>query len=294
MVPQFNQAVLEGKVGDVVKVETEFGFHIIRITGKKDPVKKVRVATITRAIVPSKETYQATFLAASDFATRNNTIDKFNQAVTEKGLNKRTADNQGIMSNNIPGVEFPRQILYWAFNDKTNPGEVSPVFDMGKSSVVAVLKKRYEEGIATLENARTRMEPLVKREKKAEILISRIQQALQQTQDITELARRLNTKVDTLNSVTFGAFNLPGGYGPEKEVIGTIFSMKPGQLSGATKGVGGVYVMILDKIDEPTPINDFTQQKKVLASSVISRAGQGVYNALEEKTDIEDNRIKFY
>ena len=44
MVPAFNNAVLNGKVGDVIQVETQFGFHIIKITGKTTPLKKVRVA----------------------------------------------------------------------------------------------------------------------------------------------------------------------------------------------------------------------------------------------------------
>ncbi len=48
MVYQFNEAVLKGNVGDIVKVATPFGFHIIKITGKKEPVTKIRVAVIDR------------------------------------------------------------------------------------------------------------------------------------------------------------------------------------------------------------------------------------------------------
>ena len=39
MVPEFNEAVLKGAVGDIVKVETQFGYHIIKIAGKKDQAK---------------------------------------------------------------------------------------------------------------------------------------------------------------------------------------------------------------------------------------------------------------
>ena len=294
MVPAFNKAVLDGKVGDIVKVETPFGYHIIHITGKKDPTRKVRVATVTRAVQPSKETYQQVFLTASDFATRNNTREKFDIAVIDKGLNKRTADNQGKMTNSIPGVEFPRQILYWAFNEKTEEGSVSPVYDMGKSCVVALLKKRYEEGTATLESVKTRIEPLVKREKKADILIGRIQQAINQTRDINVIASQLNTKVDTLESINFGAFNLPAGYGPEKDVIGKIFSMNQGQTAGPVKGSQGVYVVTVDSFEKPAVLSDYTQQKKTLFNAVKGRAGREAYNALLKNADLEDNRIMFY
>ena len=36
MVPEFEKACFEGKTGDVVgPVKTEFGYHIIKITGQK-------------------------------------------------------------------------------------------------------------------------------------------------------------------------------------------------------------------------------------------------------------------
>ncbi|HOW24234.1 MAG TPA: SurA N-terminal domain-containing protein [Bacteroidales bacterium] len=294
MVPAFNKAVLDGKVGDIVKAETPFGYHIIYITGKKDPVKKVRVALVTRKVEPSKETYQQVFLTASDFATRNNTREEFDRAVVDQGLNKRTADNQGIMSNSIPGIEFPRQILFWAFNEKTEEGNVSQVYDMGKSCVVALLKKRYEKGDATLEAVKTRIEPLVKREKKAEILIGRVQQAVNQSKDISTIARQLNAKVDTLQNINFGSTNLPAGYGPEKDVIGRIFAMNQGQTEGPIKGTQGVYVVTVDAFDKPAVLSDYSQQKKTLFNAVKGRAGRDAYSALLEHSDLEDNRIKFY
>ncbi|HNS16308.1 MAG TPA: SurA N-terminal domain-containing protein [Bacteroidales bacterium] len=294
MVPAFNKAVMDGKVGDIVKTETPFGFHVIHVTGKKEPTKKVRVAIVSRAIEPSKETYQQVFLAASDFATRNNTREKFDIAVINQGLNKRTSDNLVKMSNSIPGVEFPRQILYWAFNEKTAEGSVSPVYDMGKSSVVALLKKRYEKGTAPLEAVKTRIEPLVRREKKAEILMGRLQQITSQTKDLPSIASQLNSKVDTLQNITFGSSNLPGGYGPEKEVIGTIFSLNQGQTAGPVKGTQGVYVFTVDAFDKPAVLSDYTQQKKTLLNAVRGRAGREAYNALLENADLEDNRIMFY
>ena len=294
MVPAFNQAVLAGKVGDIVKVETPFGYHVIHITGKKDPVKKVRVAMVQRAVEPSKETYQQVFLTASDFATRNDTREKFEKAVVDQGLNKRTEDNQGMMSNSIPGIEYPRQILFWAFNEKTEEGSVSPVYDMGKSCVVALLKKRYEKGTAPLASVRTRIEPLVKRDKKAEILLGRVQQAVNQSKDLSVIAGQLNAKVDTLENINFGATNLPAGYGPKKDVIGKIFSMTQGQTFGPIKGTQGVYVVTVDKFDKPAVLSDYTQQKKILFNAVKGRAGRDAYNALLESADLEDNRIMYY
>ena len=35
MVPEFEKACFEGKKGDIVKVKTEFGYHIIKIVDQK-------------------------------------------------------------------------------------------------------------------------------------------------------------------------------------------------------------------------------------------------------------------
>ena len=57
MVYAFNEAVYNTRIGDITLVETPFGFHIIKVTGKKEPVKKVRVGIINREVVASNETY---------------------------------------------------------------------------------------------------------------------------------------------------------------------------------------------------------------------------------------------
>ena len=44
MVYAFNEAVADSKVGDISMVETPFGYHIIKSTGKKEEVKKGKVA----------------------------------------------------------------------------------------------------------------------------------------------------------------------------------------------------------------------------------------------------------
>jgi parvulin-like peptidyl-prolyl isomerase len=136
MVYQFNEAVLNGKIGDLVKVSTPFGFHVIKITGKQEPVKKIRVAIIERAIVPSSKTFQDVYTKASTFAGEHNSQAKFDAAVTDEGLNKRSAPNLKEMGNSIPGIDNPREIVRWAFTKGLNLA--FPVFDV-RAYVVAVL-----------------------------------------------------------------------------------------------------------------------------------------------------------
>ncbi len=252
MVGPFNEAVLKGKVGDIVKVETVFGYHIIKITGKKDPVTKVRAAIIDRNIDPSSKTFQDVYTQASAFAGENNTQTKFETAVTNLGLNKRSATYLREMANNIAGIENPREIIRWAYYEGIEIGEVSPVFDIGGSYVVAVLTTIREKGTIPLEQMKETIKTFVLNEKKASIISEKIKSS---GSDIYQIARDFNSKVDTNLNLTFSSRNIPG-FGSEFQVIGEIFSMNEGDQSGPIQGNGGVFVVKLDRFYEPAQAAD--------------------------------------
>ncbi|WP_368662442.1 peptidylprolyl isomerase [Zobellia laminariae] len=64
MVPAFNDFAFANKVGTVGMVETDFGFHIIKIDDKEDVVQ---IATLAREIEPSEETTNKLFTDATKF-----------------------------------------------------------------------------------------------------------------------------------------------------------------------------------------------------------------------------------
>lgn len=292
MVPAFNNAVLKGTVGEIKEVETNFGYHIIKITGKKEPVKKVRVAVVDRKVEPSGKTFQDIFAQANEFAANNTTIEKFEKSVTQKGLNKRDASQLEAMANNIPGINSPREIIRWAFNETTKKGDVSTVFDTDGSYVVATLKDIREKGTLPLDQIKDNIKPLVIREKKAEMLIKKITDKLASSKDLNLLAAGFQSKVDTA-SLTFASPNIPN-YGREAEIVGTVFGMKKGQMSAALKGNMGVYVIIIDQITEPAPAKDYANEKMQLSSFFQGMAPRQIPTILEEKADIKDYRITFY
>ncbi len=206
MVGPFNAAVMNGNINDIVKAETAFGFHIIKITGKKDPVKKIRAAIIDRAVAPSNKTFQDVYTQASMFAGENSTREKFEAAVSQQGLNMRSATYLREMANSIPGIEYPREIIRWAYYEGIEIGEVSPVFDIGGAYVVAVLTTIREKGTVPLEQMKENLKTFVMNEKKAEVIKNRIGS----TTDIYQIARDFGTKVDTNLTLTMSSRNIPG------------------------------------------------------------------------------------
>jgi peptidyl-prolyl cis-trans isomerase D len=291
MVAPFNDAVLKGKIGDVVKAETAFGFHVIKITGKQDPVTKIRVAVIDRSVDPSSKTFQDIYTQASSFAGENNTQTKFETAVTNLGLNKRSATYLREMGNNIPGIDYPREIIRWAFYEGIEIGEVSPVFDVGGSYVVAALTTVREKGIIPLEQMKENIKTFVMNEKKAAVINDRIKNA---GSDIYQIAREFDTKVDTNLNLTFSSRNIPG-FGSEFQVIGEIFAMTEGEQSEPIQGNGGVFVVKLDRFYEPPQTADNNMYRDQMLNSFRSRmSANPMFTALQKKAKIEDHRLEFF
>jgi len=291
MIYGFNEAVVNSKVGDISMVETPFGYHIIKTTGKKEDVKKVKVATINREIIESNQTYQKTFSQASKLASENKTIEAFNNAVTEEGLTKKTANNLQEMSNFISGLENPRQIVHWAFNEDTEVGDVSPVFDLEGMFVVATLKSKTEKGYPELEDIKDRLTVFVTNEVKGEMLAEKMQGF---DNDIDKLSQDLNLGKVEVNSLTFSSRNIQG-FGAENKVIGTIFGMNETEVSAPIIGNGAVFVVKLNKLMDAPEKENYTQNSTTLENAFTQRVNQDFpYRAIEEASDIKDNRSIFY
>lgn len=291
MVYAFNQAVINTKVGGITKVETPFGYHIIEVTGKKEDVKKVKVAIVNREVIESNETYQKTFAKASKLASENKTIDAFNEAVTEEKLNKRTANNIQEMSNYISGLKNPRQIIHWAYNENTEVGDVSPVFDLEGMFVVAALKLKTEEGYPSLEDIKSRLTAFVTNEVKGNVLAEKMGALGKEFDKISE---SLNLSKVDINSLTFSSRNIQG-FGAENKVIGSVFGMNPSEVSKPIIGSGAVFVIKVDKLTEAPEREDYIQNSTTLKNTFTQRVDQDYpFRAIEKASDIKDNRLLFY
>jgi peptidyl-prolyl cis-trans isomerase D len=292
MVSEFNEAVQKGNIGDVKKVETQFGYHIIKISGKKDPSSKIKVASVDYRMEAGTRTIEALYNDASNFAAANNTLEKFEKAVKDKGLNLRSADRLPEDANTIPGLKTAREVVRWAFNEETEKGAVSNVFDIEGTYVVATLKNKVDKGYVPLEVLKDPIKPLVLREKKAEFLIKKVNNQFAKLKDVNALIAQFpNVKLDTVD-VSFISANIPN-YGHEPKLTGAIFTATKGALSGPVQGEQGVYVFILDAIKEAPETKDFETQKKQMAVYFQGRQNM-LSGILQEKAEITDNRLLFY
>ena len=289
MIKPFNDACFKGKKGDMVVVETQYGYHIINVVEKGKDVKKVQVAVVERKVVASSKTIQAIFSEASQFAGTNTTRELFKKAAEGKKLTVRVASNLLENDRNIAGLDNPREVVRWAF--KSKKGNVSDVFELGENFIVATLNEVREEGFAPLAQVQDEIKLKVVKEKKGELLSKKFADALKGSQNIETIAQNVQSKVEQANGISFSSFNLPNA-GVEPSVIAAAASSSEGKITGPIVGNAGVFVLSVTAVNKEE--GDLTSEKNRLTGSFASRAYYEAFEALKKDASIKDNRSKFY
>lgn len=293
MVPQFNDACFNGKAGDMPIVTTQFGVHLIEIQEKTPEKRKVNLAIVSRLIEPSEETYQSIYNTASSFQINSREGDKFAENANEYGLMQAPSvrkEDQTVM-----GMKNSREIVRWAF--KAKPGEVSQVYDLGESYVVARLVEVRVKGILPLDMVKEQVTNAVINKKKAE----KFKSEMEGVTDLNALAQKTGTTVQNANNINFSGFSIPS-IGTEPELQGIIFSLQAGQTSKPIEGKRGVYVVRVENFSEQAA--DAFEIREQLVRNRDSKIGSSfpgmgsspteAYKTLREMADIQDNRASFY
>lgn len=289
MVPTFNDACFDGDEGDLVMVESQFGFHIIEVLEQKGSTEKRAVAFIDRTVDASTKTFQVKYGEADEFARSITSVTSFDQEVANRGLNKRIASNLKENDRTIAGLDNPRQLIRWAFEAEKE--DVSEVFELGNTFVVGVLTAQREEGHTDMEEIADELKAGAIQEKKAAMFMEEFEAA--KAGDIQTIADNMNLPAEVKDNVAFSSPAI-SGLGREPKVIGATFGIEVGDISKPIKGEQGVYVISLESKTE-TPANpSFTNNGRILNSSLSSRVDYEVFEALKEKADITDNRSKFF
>lgn len=291
MVPEFNNAVANNPVGAIVKVESQFGYHLIKVTGKKNPVSKVRIAEVDVPVEPSSKTIDEIYSKANSFAANNNTYDKFVAAAKQQGLNVRPQERVNMSDASWPGLKQARAIVQWSFMKDTKEGDVR-FFELDGNYVVAAVKFVVEPGIVPLKVIKEGIKTEVMRDKKAEIITTKLNSALAKDKSLEAVKAAYNiNKIDTVD-VNFASANIPM-YGHEPAITGSMFASKKGDFSAPLKGLSAVYVFILDDIKPAPQTNDYTNQKRQLEAMFQNRLNS-IPAILQNAVKIKDNTTNFF
>ncbi|MBR3489830.1 MAG: SurA N-terminal domain-containing protein [Bacteroidales bacterium] len=289
-----NEEIINTPEGGVFVIQhpNEVGYFVVKVTGKTTPHRKYRVATIARTIAASEATTRNIYNEANKFAGNNRTYAEMTAGAQQENLQVRNA-MVTPMQYSVSGINNARSIVQWAFNEKTEKGAVADqIFEADDMYIVAALKDVYKVGYATLDQVRSMIENQVRNEKKGELLMARMEEAKKANADIYAIATKVNSVVDTLDSVSFNDYFL-GKYGMEPKVQSAIAAAAENTLVGPIQGAQGVYMVKVNaKMDNPTPVDPATIRSQKEQSFM--QGLRSVQQVLKDNAKVVDQRNKFF
>lgn len=295
MVAEFNDSCFLNKKGDLKKVNSQFGFHVIYIIDQTAPVKESQIAMVIKVIKPSDETKKIQYNMANEIAYPDKKVKSFDALKHMEGFAKKNnlifRDEQSITeaSRNILNMPGTKLIVRWALESKR--GDISEPFESGDNYIVAVVTANRPDGIPALNDVRDDAIVAYRKHKKAAQFINEFNSTLAMSKDIGSLAASMKLNIGNANDISFGSYFIPGA-GIEPQLLGTSFGIKVNQLSKPVEGNGGVYVLVVDQFTPAPALPDYRGIKKQIMQSFANKATEAL-NAVKEKANVKDYRYKF-
>lgn len=285
MVAPFNDFVFANNTGSIGMVETEFGFHIVKVEEKQDIYQ---VANLVRQVEASEETTDLLFQDATKFEMESIDGKKaFSDIATEKNYVVRPVNKINPMDENLPGLSAQRSIVQWAFNENTKKGEIKR-FDLNNGYAVVQLIAKYEKGLMSAEDASATVLPILRKKKKAEQII-----AANKGKSMDDFASSNNVSASTASALTVKSPTIPGA-GNEPAVVGTGYVLGEGKTSGLIEGNSGIFMITVTKKTDAPKLENYSTFANTLKNSKSNSMYSTLLEALKSGAEIQDNRAIFY
>lgn len=302
MVPEFNNLIFtKAQIGKIYTVATQFGIHIIEVTGVKGSQTIYKMGSLGKKIHPSQTTHDAVFAEASKFLGESATLKMLDTAaVRKKGFSKHNAGNLGVNGFSIQPLNAQatqsssREIIRWAHKEGAvgqiapKPYEYTdPTEGYINKYIVVMLTGKSTQGIASLEEVREEVTAKVTKLKKAEKIKAKIQGT-----DLDAIATAFTAQKQTATGATI-LNGFVQGLGSEPRVLATAARLEP-QKTEVVTGNAGVCVIKLTNKGQVNPIVDLNAARRQTSNRYAASVNYSLFEALKKNARITDNRDKFY
>ncbi|MBK8945241.1 MAG: peptidylprolyl isomerase [Ignavibacteriae bacterium] len=295
MVKEFENASFNGKVGEIQKpVRTQFGYHIIKVTGKSD--KKYVVEKIVNEVKASATTVDRAYDKANDFAYVADKKDFYSEAELLKIEVKETSPFTEE-SKVIPGLGANVGLIKFAFENGID--DVSSVFKVPAGYVVATVSKITDAGKKPLEEVKEIIKSKVIKEKKfdkSKSIAEEIKNKIGNTNDFSKAAE-VYSKVKVSGVSNFAPNGNVPGVGRDLAFTQASLDSKINTITNPVKGSRGYYLL---KVTQRTPIDStiYSIQKNSIRENLLAQKKNMVFSewieGLKKDANIEDNRYQFF
>lgn len=270
-------------------VETDYGYHIIEVT-ELPKSTYTKLATLELELVASDATRNEAFRNADSFAAESGNRNEFTENATDNGYRILQANNVDATSRNLNNLQNAREVIIWAFSEASQ-GEVSEVYELNNSYVVATLVSKKEEGEAKLDDVREQVEQQVRNDKKAAMIAEKLagKTTLEEMKAVfTDAAINEIPDLKLNSSVIAGI-----GFAPK--AIGSIFGLgASGQITKPIQEDIGVVFGRLNTLTPAAEVGDYTAYQSQLTMAGGQRMTYTIMMALQDLADVKDFRYKYY
>jgi peptidyl-prolyl cis-trans isomerase D len=280
---------LTAPINTPFSITTQYGTHILRVTKKTKPHKKVQIAVYEKMAVAGKETFQKYYSQANDLVTKSNNKEAlFQQAAMEHQLPVFPAMGIAEGAKTVANIPNARELSRWAFEAKK--GDVSPIITIdNKYFIVAALTGVHEKGFAPLASKRMEIESELRREKEVKKMAEYLKERMMGIYDIEVLANQTRASVSKQSGVAFGAF---GTQQLDPKFIGAVAGTPEHILAGPVEGAIGAYAFTVD--ERQTGAFYTEEDAKRQYQQIMGQQTQMALYILSIAAKVEDNRGKFF
>ena len=289
-----NKFIFFGKKNTFKKLKSTAGFHIVRIDEQKNIAPSVKLAIITRDIVPSELTEDEVYTQARQLmASAKLSFEEFEAKAKSYRLPVRFVEEIKINESNIQGIGSRRDMVKWAFDPKTTFGSLK-LFNTENGYVVAMVSRLSEKGLASVaeDEVKKSVSEILSKQKKERIIKERIIQS-NTSNNLESLSKSLSVKIQNVLSLGIQNPVLPGA-GKEPLVVASFMNQSVNTLSKPIAGNYGVFIGVVRKKSKV----DLSKNNPYLTQIEAFRNRQhftgNFENALRKSFDIKDYRFKFY
>ncbi len=285
LAPEFADALVGKKKGDVVKVTMGNVIQVLKIEGVDAIQKHYKLATLEYPLVASQDTQRHVHNAASLFAVEA-AKNGFDATVTAQAQSSRSANIEHA-SRAVRGIDgHSLEVVFWA--NKAKVGDVSELIKLDNNHyVVATLTGINDNEYRTVSEVANQIKATLLRDKKFEQIAAKMTGAT-----IEEVATAAEGEVKTFENVKYDAYYVPG-IGVEPRVLGTITSLEAGKLSAPIKGASGVYVLVTDTVT-PAEETQTVEAEKVKQQAAAEQNAMRAFYAVQELAEVEDNTVGYF
>ena len=283
-----------GSVGQLYKIRTSYGVHLVEILGRsRTTTPRAKVAYVVEPVIPSSDTEDAVLARAQVFLNEKKNLTELKAAAEAAGMEVTQTLPMPLSTYNLPGLGSGQEVkdmLCWAYS--ADKGDVSgivytftdPQLFYENNYVLVGLEDVLPAGVATVSAVRENLEPIVRDLKKGDKIAGMVA-----GKSLSELASQYDVKVDTVNSNPT-LTSLSAGIGNEPKVIAAAAAVATGSVSKPVVGNTGVY--LVQGITEPTSSTsgNLPGAREQINSTIRLQAANSLLPALRMGAEIEDDR----